>query len=105
MRAPFEALQVAVRGQKAVLQGVFGVFGVPEDPESGLEQRALVAAKQRFDRLRVAPLTRADQLRFIQLSSHCDLCCHHSPIRLINPEKHRPIPFNAPARRLPSAAA
>src|ERR1700681_4389744 len=45
LRAPFEALQVAIRRQKSILQSVFCVLCISEHAQSSLKQRTLVAAE------------------------------------------------------------
>src|SRR2546429_6081811 len=102
LRAPFETLQVAIRRQQPILQCVFRVFGIAEHAQGRLEQRTLVAAEERFHRLRIAALSRANQLLFTALYSHNCLCRHgRPPSREITLTFHleKTLFLNAPALR------
>jgi hypothetical protein len=79
LRPPLEALEVAVRGEQSILQSVLGILGIPEHTERGLEQRAVVAAEKRLNRLSISALTRADQPLFAKLRRAYHLRCHCSP--------------------------
>src|ERR1700723_2390348 len=79
LRAALKALQIAVGGKQSILQRVFGVFSIAEHTKGGLEQLAVVTAKQRFNRLSVATLTCTNQLLFRKLRCIDHLRCHVFP--------------------------